>query len=262
MELATLEKVEQLALKKRGVYLQSKRLYIMRAILAGMFIGFGVIVSFKSGSFFYNVDSPLAYPIAALTFSTAIILITYAGGDLFTGNTFYFTYTSLRKKISWLETIKLWIINYSGNFIGAILFALLIWATGLFESATANGFLLSVVKAKTSAPVTQLFFRAILCNWLVSLAFYIPMSMKQDGAKLFAKMLFVFAFFISGYEHSIANMGTFAIAFITNEPDAITIASALHNLIPVTLGNIIGGSFFMGWLYYYLNKSTLEQQRD
>ncbi len=259
MEIVPLEKVEQLALKKRSVYQQNKMHFIARSMLASMFIGFGVIVAFKSGSFFYNVESPLAYPMAALTFGAAIILITYGGGDLFTGNTFYYTYASLRKKIPWLDTFKLWIINYTGNLLGALVFAFLIWTTGLFDSASVNGFLLDVVINKTNASFSQLFFRGILCNWLVCLAFFIPMNMKGDGAKMFAKMLFVFCFFISGYEHSIANMCTFAIAFVLNQPDTITVGGALHNLIPVTLGNIIGGGALMGWMYYYVNKPYLNE---
>ncbi len=90
--------MEYLALKKLTVFRQSIVQYIMRAILASMFIGFGVIVAFKSGNYFYTEHSPLAYPMAALTFGAAIILIAYGGADLFTGNTFYFTYAALRKK--------------------------------------------------------------------------------------------------------------------------------------------------------------------
>jgi formate/nitrite transporter FocA (FNT family) len=85
MEHAPLRRVEQLALKKQKVFLTSKLRYILRAMLASMFIGFGVIVAFKTGSFFYVTHSPLTYPMAAITFGVAIILIAYGGGDLFTG---------------------------------------------------------------------------------------------------------------------------------------------------------------------------------
>ena len=67
------------------------------------------------------------------------------------------------------------------------------------------------------------------------------MSLKGDGAKMFAMMLFVFCFFISGYEHSVANMCTFAIALVLNHPGTISLEGVLHNLIPVTIGNLIGG---------------------
>lgn len=191
--------------------------------------------------------------MAALTFGAAIILIAYGGGDLFTGNTFYFTFAALRKKISWGEVIKIWMTSYVGNILGAALFAFIIYTTGLFNDAHVNGFLLSVVEKKMEAPGMQLFFRAILCNWLVCLAFFVPMALKGDGPKMFSMILFVFCFFISGYEHSIANMCTFAIALVLNHPGTISVSGVIHNLIPVTIGNLIGGGVLMGWMYYYVN---------
>lgn len=75
-------------------------------------------------------------------------------------------------------------------------------------------------------------------------------------------MLFVFCFFISGYEHSIANMCTFAIALVLNHPGTISLEGVFHNLVPVTLGNLIGGDILMGWMYYYVNKPFLEEKND
>ncbi|AFH63730.1 formate/nitrite transporter family protein [Paenibacillus caseinilyticus] len=260
MEQEPLLKVEQLALKKRKIYRQSLLRYLSRSALASMFIGFGVIVAFRTGSFFYLEHSPFTYPMAALTFGAAIILIAYGGGDLFTGNTFYFTYAALRRRIRWIEAVKLWVASYAGNILGAVVFAGLIYLTGLFRDNSVNAFLLSVVEKKMHAPVLELFFRAILCNWLVCLAFFIPMSFKQDGPKMFAMMLFVFCFFISGYEHSIANMCTFAIALVLQHPGTISFEGVIYNLIPVTIGNFIGGAVLMAAMYYYVNKPFLDGQ--
>ncbi|MFD3259702.1 formate/nitrite transporter family protein [Paenibacillus lentus] len=260
METESLYKVEELAVKKHRIYKQNLLHYIARSMLASMFIGFGVIVAFKTGNFFYLEQSPLTYPMAAITFGAAIILIAYGGGDLFTGNTFYYTYAALRKKLKWIETIKLWVFSYTGNIMGAAAFALLIFLTGLFTDSSVNSFLLNVVEHKMTTSASELFFRAILCNWLVCLAFFIPMSLKGDGAKMFAMMLFVFCFFISGYEHSIANMCTFAIALVLNHPGTISFAGVLHNLVPVTIGNLIGGVIFMGFMYYFVNKPYLDAE--
>lgn len=258
--MEALRKVEQLALKKHKIYQQSVLRYLSRSMLASMFIGFGVIVAFKTGNYFFLEDSPLTYPMAALTFGAAIILISFGGGDLFTGDTFYYSYTALRKKLSWLETIKLWLLSYGGNILGAVAFAILIYTTGLFDDSNVNGFLLSVVEKKIHTPTMELFFRGVLCNWLVCLAFFIPMSLNGDGAKMFAMMLFVFCFFISGYEHSIANMCTFAIALVLNHPGTISFGGVMHNLIPVTIGNLIGGGVFMGYMYYYVNKPFMDEE--
>ncbi|QDP39912.1 formate/nitrite transporter family protein [Radiobacillus deserti] len=229
-----------------------------RAALAAMFIGFGVIVAFKTGNYFYAEHSPLAYPLAALTFGMAIILIAYGGGDLFTGNTFYYTVAALWGKMKWNKVFTLWSGTYVGNLIGAAIFAFLIYTTGLFDDASVNGFLLSVAEKKINTPIVELFFRGILCNWLVCLAFFIPMTLKGDGPKLFTMMLFVFGFFISGYEHSIANMCTFAIALVLDHPETIDLMGVVRNLIPVTIGNIIGGNFLMGWMYNFVNKPFMD----
>lgn len=258
METQALHQVEELALKKQKLFRLSPLRYLARAALASLFIGFGVIVAFRTGNFFYVEHSPFAYPMAAITFGTAIILIAYGGGDLFTGNTFYYTIAALRKKMKWREVYKLWAGTYVGNIIGAIIFAFLIYTTGLFDNSSTSGFLLSTTESKMNAPISELFFRAILCNWLVCLAFFLPMSMKGDGPKLFTMMLFVFGFFISGYEHSIANMCLFAISLILDHPDSISLGGAVRNLIPVTIGNIIGGNFLMGWMYHYVNKPFMD----
>lgn len=259
MEIETLKQVEEKAIHKKELFDISPLRYILRSLLASMFIGFGVIVAFKTGSFFYNEHSPLAYPMAAITFGSAIILIAYAGGDLFTGNTFYLTYAALRKKLSWMNVVKLLTTTFTGNVIGAFCFAALIYLTGLFDEASVNTFLLSVVEGKMNTSTMELFFRAILCNWLVCLAFFVPMTLKGDGAKMFSMILFVFCFFISGYEHSIANMCTFAIALVLDHGPSISFSGLMHNLVPVTIGNIIGGSVFMGWMYYYVNKPYLKE---
>ncbi|WP_117169990.1 formate/nitrite transporter family protein [Paraliobacillus sediminis] len=258
MEMDALKQVEQLALKKQETFKNSRLIYLTRAILASMFIGFGVIVAFKTGNYFYLEGSPFAYPMAAITFGAAIILIVYGGGDLFTGNTFYFTIAALNKKMRWINVFRMWGMTYLGNIIGAIGFAIFIYLTGLFADGNVSTFLMSAAAKKMDISFWELFFRAILCNWLICLAFFIPMKMKGDGAKLFVMMLFVFGFFISGYEHSIANMVTFSIALILEHPDTISISGAIYNLIPVTIGNIIGGHLLMGWVYNYINKPYMD----
>lgn len=258
MEISGLSKIEELALKKLMIFRNSFIRYLARAALASMFIGFGVIVAFKTGNYFYLEHSPFTYPMAAITFGAAIILISYGGGDLFTGNTFYYTYAALRRKMKWAEVMLLWMSSYLGNMLGAAVFAGFIFLTGLFADHSVNGFLLSVVEKKMHVPTIELFFRGILCNWLVCLAFFLPMFFQENGAKMFAMMLFVFCFFISGYEHSIANMCTFAIALVVDHPASISWEGVIHNLVPVTIGNLIGGGLLMAVMYYYVNKPFLE----
>jgi nitrite transporter len=79
---------------------------------------------------------------------------------------------------------------------------------------------------------------------------------------MFAMMLFVFCCFISGYEHSVANMCTFAIALVLNHPGTISLEGVLHNLIPVTIGNLVGGVLLMGFMYYFVNKPFLDAKES
>lgn len=253
MEQQPLEQVEALALKKLALWNRNTYHFLLRSILASAFIGFGVLVAFATGNPFYAVNSPAAAPLAAIAFGAAIILIGYAGGDLFTGNTFYFTFTTLRGKITWGDTLKVWVTSYLGNLIGAILFAALLWASGLFKEPYTNPMLIHLVEKKMHVSTFQLFFRAIMCNWLVCMAFFIPMALKGDMAKMFAMILFVYCFFIAGLEHCIANLSSFSIVLMMDHPDTITIGGAIHNIIPVTIGNMIGGGIFMGVIYYLLN---------
>ncbi len=256
MEVKPLLEVEKLALKKLKIFEQSHLRYVLRSMLASMFIGFGVMVAFKTGNGFFLVNSPVAYPIAALTFGAAIVLIWYGGGDLFTGNTFYYTYAALRGRMKWPKVFELLIYSYIGNVLGACLFAFIIYTTGLFDAPDSSAFLLSVVEHKIHNPIFHLLARGILCNWLVCLAFFIPMSFgeTENGTKITAMILFVFCFFMSGYEHSIANMCSFAIALVIKHPDTISYTGMIHNLIPVTIGNLIGGEFMMATMYYFANK--------
>lgn len=86
METQALQKVEQYALKKQNIFASSKIRYVLRSILASIFIGFGITAASKTGSYFFMADSPFAFPAAAVTFGAAILMIAYGGGDLFTGD--------------------------------------------------------------------------------------------------------------------------------------------------------------------------------
>lgn len=170
----------------------------------------------------------------------------------------YFTVSTLRKETTITDTLRNWGACYFGNLVGAIFFALLFYATGIFEQINNDHLLSEVVEIKMGTSTMHLFFKAILCNWLVCLACFLPSQVKGDTAKILVMMFLVFTFFLSGYEHSIANLSLFALSLVSPHPDTISIAGAIHNLIPVTIGNIIGGSVFVGMVYHYLTKTNTD----
>ncbi|MBC6975761.1 formate/nitrite transporter family protein [Bacillus sp. Xin] len=244
--------VVQLAQKKKKMLDANPMQYFIRAALAGIYIGFIIVLCFKLGNFFHIANSPGTYLAASMFFGIALILIIYGGAELFTGNTMYFTVSTLRKETTIVDTLRNWGACYAGNLAGAVFFALLFYATGIFEAIDHEHLMNTVVEGKMGTPTMQLFFKAILCNWLVCLACFLPSQVKGDTAKILMMMFLVFTFFLSGYEHSIANLSLFALSLVSPHPDTISFAGAIHNLIPVTIGNIIGGSVFVGMVYHYL----------
>ncbi|ABS21361.1 formate/nitrite transporter family protein [Bacillus cytotoxicus] len=248
--------VVKLAQKKKEMLDTNLMQYFIRAALAGVYIGFIIVLCFKLGNFFSIENSPATYLAASMFFGIALVLIIYGGAELFTGNTMYFTVSTLRNKTTISDTFRNWITCYAGNLAGALFFALLFYATGIFETIDHEHLMNKVVEIKMGTPTIQLFFKGILCNWLVCLACFLPSQVKGDTAKILVMMFLVFTFFLSGYEHSIANLSLFALSLLSPHSDTISFAGAIHNLIPVTLGNIIGGSVFVGMVYHYLTSGT------
>ncbi|WP_088014498.1 formate/nitrite transporter family protein [Gottfriedia acidiceleris] len=253
MERDSIQYCIELAIKKKKILDQSLVKYLTRAALASIYISFILIVCLKLAELFRLQNSPFSSVAYPLVFSTALIMIIYGGGELFTSNTMYFTFSTLAKKTSKLDLVKNWIACYTGNIIGAFIFAFIYFFTGLAKDFPADHFLTSVVDHKIHASSFQLFFKGVLCNWLVCLACFLPTRFKDDLAKMLLIFLLVFAFFFSGYEHSIANIAVFTLSYIMPHNVAFTFSDILHNLIPVTFGNIIGGSVGVGMAYYFLN---------
>ncbi|MGP7815853.1 formate/nitrite transporter family protein [Niallia sp. 01092] len=270
MDIQPVDKAVNYALKKKATIEDSFLRYFTKSILAGIYIGFAIMICYKLAQPFSAVHSPATYMMTSLFFGIALVLISYCGGELFTGNTMAFTMSTLKGATTWKDTLYNWVSTYFGNLVGALFFAVLIHYSGLFHLAEKSTWLMEVANIKMSATTTELFVKGILCNWLVCLAIWLPMNIKGDVGKILATILIVFGFMISGYEHSIANMSLFSIALIVPHPDTITISSALHNLIPVSLGNIVGGAFFVGALNIYIfsdkktkpeNKPLIENQK-
>ena len=245
----------QLAKKKKKMLDNNPMQYFLRAALAGVYMGFVIVLCSKLGNFFHDAHSPATYFAFSIFFGIALILIIFGGAELFTGNTMYFTVATLRKETTVIDTLRNWGACYIGNLVGAVFLALLFYATGIYETISHNHLLNVVATTKMGASTTHIFFKAILCNWLVCLACFLPSQVKGDTAKIIMIFLTVFTFFMSGYEHSIANLAIFSIALLVPHPDTVSFAGAIHNLIPATIGNIVGGSVFVGMVYHYLTKT-------
>ena len=212
-------------------------------ILAGMYIAFGanVAIAVLSGG---TLDPGLARFLAGSVFSVGLMLVLILGSELFTGN-ILMTIGLIDQKYSFIKVLRSWLVVYFGNLLGAIIIAWLVFGSGLLVhlgnltpmGATAA----NIVETKLQLSFAEALCRGILCNMLVCLAVIMSIASRSVIGKIFGIYFPVMAFVASGYEHSVANMyflpaGLMAKGVFTSEFFTI-----FNNLIPVTIGNIIGG---------------------
>jgi len=227
--------------------------YLILAILAGAYVGFGIALILSVGAPFKAAGSPAVKIIMGVSFGIALSLVIFAGSELFTGNNMFLMIGVLNKTNKWTQMIKLWFWSYIGNLIGSVIFAWIIIQTGILGHSPQADLLQGITSAKMNAPLWNLFWKGILCNWLVCLAIWTSARTKNDAAKLILIFWCLFAFISCGFEHSVANMTVLSLGLLNPHPDSISILGMVRNLIPVTLGNIVGGALFVGGAYWVAN---------
>ncbi len=238
------------AAKAKSNFLRNNPLgYFIASMLAGAFVGFGVLLVFSIGGQLGGI--PATKLIMGVSFGIALSLVVIAGAELFTGNNLVMASGFMSKTVSLGEVIKLWIVCYLGNFAGSILIALIFVGTGLGNGAVGE-FMTTSAIAKATAGPTALLFRGILCNVLVCLAVWCGFRCKSESGKLIMIFWCLFAFITTGFEHSIANMTLFTTTLVLNVSSALTVGGAFYNLALVTLGNMIGGILFLAAPYYII----------
>jgi formate/nitrite transporter len=246
----------------------TKKFFVL-AILAGAFIAFGaelsIMVSHDIGT---RMSVGFAKFLAGSVFSVGLMLVVIAGSELFTGDNLI-VIAALEKKIRWSELFKAWGIVYVGNFIGSMIIVIMMFYSGLWATngSVVGATAVNIANAKVHLTFLQALMRGIGCNWLVCLAVWMAMSSKDIIGKIFAIYFPIMAFVASGFEHSVANMFFIPYGiFLKSVPNIISATGKpasvftslnwgtffVNNLIPVTIGNIIGGAFFVGIIYWYI----------
>jgi formate/nitrite transporter len=252
---------------------------IVLGFLAGAFIAFGgliaILASFESAKF---VGTGLSKIIGGAVFSVGLMMVVIGGAELFTGNNLI-VLSTLSGEVKWGKLIRNWIIVFFANFAGALFVAWLYYQTGLWKTvgleATDTLHVLGLNALKTAVMKVNLTFmegftRGVFCNWIVCMAVWMAAGAKDIIGKVFAIFFPIMTFVALGFEHSIANMFFIPLGiFLANAPQFVgklvpDIFSAekmanlningllMKNLLPVTLGNIIGGAFFVGFLYWFV----------
>ncbi len=232
-------------------------------VLAGAYIGFGGLFS---ASVTFDLSPALGIGlkklIAGAAFSIGLMLVVIAGAELYTGNSLMVSSVMIGE-VTWQKVLAKWCLVYAANFVGSILLALLFYFSGLWK--TGNGLLgetaVRVAHAKVHLGFWEAFVRAVGCNWLVCLAVWMALASRQVIGKIFAIFFPIMGFVAIGFEHCVANMYFIPTGIFLNHWAGVTPAGlemnsltwtsfVVNNLIPVTIGNTIGGVVFVGLGYW------------
>ncbi len=240
------------------------------AVLAGAFIGLGAMFATTTAAASASLPYGVARLLVGITFCLGLILVVVAGAELFTGNNLIVMAWASRKISTW-ALLRNWLIVYLGNFVGSLGTAVLLflgrqYATGAGAVGEAA---LKTAVSKVNLGFVQALALGILCNGLVCLAIWLTYSARSVTDKILAILFPISAFVAAGFEHSVANMYFIPYALLIKIFDpAFAVAHKidlgsltwgtffLKNLLPVTLGNILGGSVLVAAMYWiiYLRK--------
>ena len=175
-------------------------------------------------------------------------MVILCGAELFTGNNLM-TLALMDKKITIKGMLTNWVIVYIGNLIGSILLAFVLAKSGLYADAVLDK-AMAVAQAKVGMPFSAALIRGILCNMLVVLACWMQAGAKDMIGKIFAIWFPIMLFVFAGFEHSVANMTYIPLGIFLGS-DVSWGQMFVNNLLPVTIGNIIGGAIIVPCVYYY-----------
>jgi len=242
------------------------------AFLAGAYIAFGGLLAIKvAGNIPVEYWGNLTRLAFAMVFPVGLLLVLLAGADLFTGNCMYLPAALKHKTATFGGLARSWSISYLGNFVGSILVVFFLGhLTGLLLDGSAEAgrpladYAVKLANLKCGLSWDVSFFRGIGCNWLVCLAIYMSLAAGDGVSKAVLLWPPIAAFVAIGFEHSVANMTFIPMGILIGQseiyqatagavPLTASWAGLVNNLVPVTLGNIVGGAVFVALFYYRAN---------
>jgi formate/nitrite transporter len=249
------ERVESVGVTKARLPLLSQ---IALGVLAGGFIGLGALYSTLVTS-----DTTLSFAVSrvlgGLVFSLGLILVVVAGAELFTGNNLL-AMAWASQRITTRELLRNWLVIYCANFAGALGLVALVFLSNHWQlNGTAVGIqAVKIAAAKAALPFGEAFFKGMLCNILVCLAVWLALAGRSIVDKICAIIFPISAFVAAGFEHSVANMYLIPLGILLKDKVAVAGSEQLNwnglwtNLLPVTLGNIAGGSVMVALVYFFI----------
>jgi formate transporter len=235
---------------------------LVLAVLGGAFIAVGAAFSSIVLTGAHQLPFGVARLLAGLAFSLGLVLVAVGGAELFTGNNLIVLAWASRR-VSTAQVLRNWLLVYVGNLVGALATAALVMTSGLWRQADGEvgKTLVAMATAKLAHGTVEAVALGILCNSLVCLALWLSMSARSTADRILAIVPPVTAFVACGFEHSVANMFVLPLAhrvavvaphLAAGTPAMSWSAIWLDNLLPVTLGNILGGAGLVGLVYWFV----------
>lgn len=254
--------VEKLGVKKAHSPVMAS---LGQAFLAGIYIGLG-------GLFFCIIlaDATLGFAmqrlLGGIVFALGLGLVAIAGAELFTGNCLL-VMAWLQGQIKAWEIGKNWTLIWVGNLVGALTLVGLVYMSHHYamNKGAVGAAVINLAISKLTPDAVTIFFKGILCNILVCLAMWMSYAGRTVTDKMVGLLLPVAAFIAAGFEHCIANMYLLPLAYVLVttghapvglDVSAVTLPAIVHNLILATLGNIVGGGFFVGAVYWFIYRKA------
>jgi formate/nitrite transporter len=239
---------------------------LIRAFMAGAFIGFGAILALKCAAGMPPATwGSVQRLVFGGVFPVGLLLVLFTGADLFTGDCMLMPSAVWRHNLSIGKFFRVLFLAYAGNLVGGLVLAWLTSYSGALSDSDSAIYSVGVANGKCALGFGTALVRGVLCNWLVCLAIYMALTSSDAISKAALLWPPIMAFVALGFEHSIANMVFIPLGIWLGAGDAYAaLAGAppltatwrgffIDNLIPVTLGNFIGGAFFAGLLLYKSN---------
>ncbi|MFR7897833.1 formate/nitrite transporter family protein [Turicibacter sanguinis] len=192
-------------------------------------------------------DAAVGKVVGALLFPVGLLLVLIAGADLFTGNTLV-TMAWYKKEIKLGDVAKNLSIVWLGNLVGALFLVVLVYYSNTFTGSIAEG-VMHLAEKKVHLNMVELLTRSTLCNILVAITVYMSYAAKDVTGKVIISYIPIWLFVITGFEHCVANMFVLPMGYLLGAD--LTIGQIMANIIPVTIGNIIGGMLVTA-AYYFL----------
>ena len=265
--LTPAETVKTIVENGRRVITQSRSRTLVLSLLAGFYIAFGAeLATVVTQDAAAHTGRGIAALLGGSVFSLGLMLVVVCGAELFTGNSLLAN-SALHGEITWGKLFENWGIVILGNLAGSLIFAWLMFESRLWTAGSVAEHSLGIAAAKCQLPFMVALIRGVFCNWLVCLAVFMATAARDITGKLLACYVPIMAFVASGFEHSVANMyfiptGLLLAGEWGREVPGLTWTGFFFgNLLPVTLGNILGGVVFVAFAYWYIHLRT-ETRRD